>query len=241
MRTCIENDISSSDITEEGLGPGTDVQEVKRLVAQGQLLELPSSEKLLVRRPSRAPADRPDRHPGQYERLFGDEPVRTNIPLLMRPWAMDCAHKEAVHLGEKLTLGLLQRFYWWIGMAESVTWWIRQCSTCQARKSTRQTVRWPLILPPLPSRPGQMVSFDPLGPLPTTAKGNEYVFLVVDSFSGHDDAYAITNGEKNTEGCATRLVNDYIPRWGCPYTFHRIAARNFCRKCAERSSRCWGR
>ena len=43
VRTCIENDIASSDITEEG--PGTDVQEVKRLVAQGQLLELPSSEK----------------------------------------------------------------------------------------------------------------------------------------------------------------------------------------------------
>ena len=217
--TCIVNETPSSDITEEGLSTGIDVTELKRLVSQGEIMELPSSEKLLVRRPSRAPDDRPNRNPGQYERLLGDEPVRTYVPLLLRPWVMDCAHKEAIHLGEKVTLGLLQRFYWWIGMAESVKWWIRRCYTCQARKSTRQTVRWPLISLPLPSRPGQMVSFDLLGPLPVTAKGNEYVFLVVDLFSRHAEAYAITKGEKNTEGCAGRLVHDYIPRWGCPHTF----------------------
>ena len=104
-------------------------------------------------------------------------------------------------------------------MAESVKWWIRRCYNCQARKSTRQTVRWSLISLPLPSRPGQMVSFDLLGSLPATTKGNQYVFLVVDLFSRHAEAYAITKGEKNTEGCADRLVHDYIPRWGCPHTF----------------------
>lgn len=46
-----------------------------------------------------------------------------------------------------------------------------------------------------------MVSFDLLEPLPVTAKGNEYVFLVVYEISGHAEAYAITKGEKNTEGC----------------------------------------
>ena len=131
---------------------------------------------------------------------------------------MDCAPKEAVHLGEKVALGLLQHFYWWIGMAESVKWWIRRCYACQARKSTRQTVRWPLISLLVPSRPGQMVSFDCLGPLPVTDNGNEYVFLVVDLFSRHAEAFAITKGEKNT-GCAARLVHHHCPRWGCPHTF----------------------
>ena len=46
--------------------------------------------------------------------------MRTYVPLLLRPWVMDYAHKEAFHLGEKVTLGLLQRCYWWIGMAKSV-------------------------------------------------------------------------------------------------------------------------
>ena len=64
----IENDATSGDVTEEGLSPGIDVMELKRLVAQEKLMELPSSEKLLVRRPSRAPDDRPNRNPRQYER-----------------------------------------------------------------------------------------------------------------------------------------------------------------------------
>ena len=86
--------------------------------------------------------------------------MRTYVPLLLGPWVMDCAHKESVYLGEKVTLDLLQRYYWWIGMADSVSWWIRRCYPCQARKSTLRTIRWPLVSLPLNSYPGQMVSFD---------------------------------------------------------------------------------
>ena len=38
-------------------------------------------------------------------------------------------------------------------------------------------------------------------------------------FSRHAEAYAITKEEKITEGCAARLVHDYIPTWGCSHTF----------------------
>ena len=73
----------------------------------------------------------------------------------------------------------------------------------------------------LPSKPCRMVSFDLLGPVLTTAKGDEYVFLVVDLFSTHAEACQGTplQREKNTEGCAARLVNDYIPPWACLHTF----------------------
>lgn len=163
--TCIENETSSSGVTEEGLGPGLHVKNVKRLVSQAGLMELPSSEKLLVRRLSRAPGNRPGRNPGLYERLLGDESVRTHAPLLLRPWVKDCAHKEAVHLGEKVTLVLLQRVSLVDGyhMAESGKRWIRWCYTCQARKNTRKTVRCPLI--PLP------LSFDVFGSLPVPGQG----------------------------------------------------------------------
>ena len=118
----LANGTPSCDITEDGSNPTVDVKEVKRLVAQGELMELPNSETLLVLRPSRVPADRSNSHPGQYERLLGNGPVRTYVPPLLRSGAMDCAHQKAVHLGEKVNLGLLQRLYWWIDMAESVKW-----------------------------------------------------------------------------------------------------------------------
>ena len=119
---CLANGTPSSDETGDGSNPKVDVQEVKRFVAQGELMELPNYEKTACPASVACSRDRPNRHPGQYGRLLGDELVRTYLPLLLRPWVMDCAHQKAVHLGEKVILGLLERLYWWIGMAESVKW-----------------------------------------------------------------------------------------------------------------------
>ena len=64
-----------------------------------------------------------------------------------------------------------------------------------------------------------MISFDLLGPLPETERGNTYVLLIVDLFSRHAEGYAMTKDEKTARGCAAKIVDDYIPRWGCPHTF----------------------
>ena len=85
--------------------------EIWRLLGQCESTALPDhvNRKLLVRRPTDEPASRPNRKPGRYERLLGDEPVRVYVPLMVRPWVMDRTHKEAVHLGEKVTLAMLER------------------------------------------------------------------------------------------------------------------------------------
>ena len=66
-----------------------DKKEVKRLVSQGALMELLNSQKLLVTCLSMEPANSDDRNPGRCERLFGEEPVRTYVPLLLRPWVRE--------------------------------------------------------------------------------------------------------------------------------------------------------
>ena len=145
--------------------------------------------------------------------------MRVYVLLMLRPWVMDRIHKEAVHLGEKVTLAMLERYYYWVGMASSVKWGIRRCYAYQARKKTRDTVRRSLVSLPLPSDPGQMVAFDQLRPLPRTNHGNEHVLLVVDLFSRHAEGYALSADEKTTQGSVAKLLHDYIPRWGCPHTF----------------------
>ena len=87
--------VSVGDITEEVIPETVGKKEVKRLVSQGELMELPNSQKLLVKRLSIEPANSDDRNPGRFERFLGEEPVRTYVPLLLRPWVMDCAHKES--------------------------------------------------------------------------------------------------------------------------------------------------
>ena len=81
--------IPVGNITEEMIPETVDKKEVKRLVSQGELMELPNSHKLLVKRLAIEPANSDDRNPGRCERLFGEEPVRTYVPLLLRPWVRE--------------------------------------------------------------------------------------------------------------------------------------------------------
>ena len=209
--------------TDELKNKDIDRDEVWRVLGQCESTALPEHDnrKLLVRRPTREPASLPNRKPGRYECLLGDEPVRVYVPLMFRPWLIDRKRKEAVNLCEKVTLAMLERYYYWVDMASSVKWWIRRCYPCQARKKTRHTVRWPLLIVSLllPFGRGQMAAFDLLGLLPRMKQGNEHVLLAVDLFSRHAEGYALSADEKTTQGCAVKLVHDYIPRWDCPHTF----------------------
>ena len=78
-----------------------------------------------------------------------------------------------------------------------------------------------------------MVSVDLLGPLPTTARGNAYAFLVVDLFSRHAEEYAITKGGR-TRKVALRDWSTIKLRDGdAPTRFHLTVELSLHRRCAE--------
>ena len=132
------------------------------------------------------------------------------VPMLMRPWVLKGCHADSVcHFGVTRTLQMLQRFYWWVGLDQSVRWWIRRCLFCQARKTSRQTIRWPTTLRLLPSGPGQIVSVEYFGPLPITRNGNKHILLYTDRFSRHIAAYAVTQDERTAEGTARIFVGQW--------------------------------
>ena len=123
----------------------------------------------------------------------GDRVPQIYVPMLMRSWVLRGCHSDSVcHFGVSRTLQMLQRFYWWVGLDQSVRWWIRRCLFCQARKISRQTIRWPSTLMPIPSGPGQIASVDYFGPLPIAQNGNKHILLYTGRFSRHIAAYAVT-------------------------------------------------
>ncbi|CAB1102661.1 unnamed protein product [Ectocarpus sp. CCAP 1310/34] len=149
----------------------------------------------------------------------------------MRPWVLHACHTAAsFHLGVHRTQRLLERFYWWVGLDRSVRWWLRACLVCQARKTSRQTARWPVIAMPLPQGPGTVVGVDFFGPLPVTAKGNSYMLLSTDRFSRRADMFAVTAAEFTARGTAHIFVNQYMTKWGCPTTLLSDNGLHFCSK-----------
>ena len=202
------------------------------LAAKGRLIQGDHGTTLLVRNPATvapSPVDTPTR-PGRSP--FND-PVRIYVPLLARPWIMHACHADAsCHLGVTRTLKMLERFFWWVGMEVCTKWWARRCLKCQARKASRQTVRWPVLPIPLPNSPGVAVNVDYFGPLPITARGNSYILLFTDRFSRRADMFAVTTAEFTAEGTANILVNRFIPLWGCPSTLLSDNGPQFCARLA---------
>ena len=108
------------------------------------------------------------------------------------------------------TLQMLERFYWWIGMEACTKWWVRRCLKCQARKTSRQTVRWPVLPIPLPNSSGVAVSVDYFGPLPITARGNSYILLFTENFNplrGCASILLFDNGRQFCARLATAVYN----------------------------------
>ena len=152
----------------------------------------------------------------------------------MRAWIMQACHSTASwHLGTTRTLRMLERFCWRIGMDVCTRWWLRHCLKCQARKTPRLTVRWPIISMPLPEGPGVAISVDYFGPLPVTPRGNTYILLITDRFSRRADMFPVTAAEFTAEGTANVLVNKYIPLWGCPRTILSDNGLQFCSKLSQ--------
>ena len=124
------------------------------LAVKGRLNQGDYGTALFVRNPVTV-ASSPVDTPARLGRLPFNDPVRIYVPLLARPWIMHACHADAsCHLGVTRTLKMLERFYWWVGMKVCTKWWVRRCLKCQARKTSRQTVRWPVpLLPPFCSVP----------------------------------------------------------------------------------------
>ena len=62
-------------------------------------------------------------------------------------------------------------------MSICTRWWLRHCLRCQARKTPRLTVRWPVISIPLPPVLGIAVSVDYFGPFCRSRPGVTPIFF----------------------------------------------------------------
>ena len=209
-----------------------DPADVLDLVAKGRLIQGDHVTMLLVRDPVAA-ASRPDGPPARPRRPPFNHSVRIYVPLLARPWIMHAYHANAFcHIGVMRTLKMLERFYWWVGMEACTKGWVHRCLKYQARKASRQTVRWPVLPIPLPNSPGVAVSVDYFEPLSIMARGNSYISLFTDRFSRQADMFAVTTAEFTAEGTANILVNCFIPLWGYPSTLLSNNGPQFCARLA---------
>jgi hypothetical protein len=90
--------------------------------------------------------------------------------------------RMARHFGVKKTVVILQKHFYWPKLRKNVNKYIRSFITCVIAKIAikKQGLYTPL---PTPERPWESISMDYMFGLPSTKKGNDFIFVVIDQFS----------------------------------------------------------
>ena len=161
-----------------------------------------------------------------FHKQNGTSYLQVIIPASMKKEIIKEMHNSVLsgHLGEKKTREkILQRFYW-AGLRDDVSTWVKQCDQCVVTKGPTKHVKAPLGKMPT-GAPWDRLSTDILGPLPESNQGNKYIMVVTDHFTKWVEIFALPNQQAET--CASVLLNEVISRYGCPYDIHSDQGRNY--------------
>lgn len=111
------------------------------------------------------------------------------VPKLHRPTVLQLAHTHLLgaHLGvDKTKERILQRFFW-PGVHKEVENYCRSCPECQVT-APKPMYRNPLIPLPIIETPFERVGLDIVGPLPKSARGHQYILVLVDYATRYPEA-----------------------------------------------------
>ncbi|XP_063075477.1 uncharacterized protein LOC134465637 [Engraulis encrasicolus] len=115
------------------------------------------------------------------EQLLVPQPYRATVLNLAH------SHPLGAHLGmEKTKERILQRFYW-PGVHKEVENYCRSCPECQ-QKAPKPSYRSPLIPLPIIETPFERIGLDIVGPLPKSARGHQYILVIVDYATRYPEA-----------------------------------------------------
>lgn len=119
----------------------------------------------------------------------------------------------AGHVGVERTLSRLCAKYYWPGMRQVVTDYVKRCVACQRYKADNKKPAG-LLLTPAMTRRFEVVAVDLFGPLPETPDNSKWILIVEDVCSRWIELFALQNATGFE--CAKTLISEVFLRYGVP-------------------------
>jgi len=144
------------------------------------------------------------------------EDGRRVVPEAYRALLVKLYHNTpfSAHLGTRKVASLLGDCFWWPNLTADVNFAISSCMECKVVKGAVDPRRGGLVVPRISPAPWTYIAVDFAGPLPKSQRGNIYVLIVLDAFTGFPEAFPTrTTSALET---ATILYNQIFCRYGVP-------------------------
>lgn len=154
---------------------------------------------------SRAPGEQVYRHEGRIA-VPNDDNIKRQI--------LQLCHDEQAHIGENKTLAAVGMRFWWPKWQQDVRSYVKECATCQRAKTSTQKPHGRMLPIAVPSRNGQVITMDMMGPL-NPSNGKTAILVVVDKRSKWVIAIPTTN-QLTSLGLRQRLELNVFPVLGKP-------------------------
>ena len=123
----------------------------------------------------------------------------------------------AGHPGERKTIMLVRRFFYWDTLDKDCREFVKGCAVCQRDKPTNRRPAGLLEPVPIPAGRWKVVSMDFITALPLTARGHDAILTVVDVYSKMTHLIPC-NVKLNAQGTAELLWANVFKLHGLPET-----------------------
>ena len=121
------------------------------------------------------------------------------------------------HIGSRKLTKMLQKYYFWPGMATEIKEIVRHCKICQyASISTRGGIA--MGKTKTPTKPNQVIAIDVITGLAPTAERHTAILTIIDVFTKY--CMAIPLREKTSIQVTKAVTNHWIAAFGVPQQIH---------------------
>lgn len=117
------------------------------------------------------------------------------------------------HAGINRMIRNIKKRYYWTGMQQDITSYVKNCDSCQRNKHINKK-RQPLVITSTADSSFEKIFIDLVGPIDTSLEGHKYILTIQDELTKFMEAIPIINKEANT--VAKALVCQFILRYGLP-------------------------
>ena len=156
-----------------------------------------------------------------WSRTFSEESENFQllVPMVLRKQVLKMCHHDvsAGHLGVNRTLDRVRTNLYLYRYKEDIRLHVSMCKSCSKASQPAKVPRAPLQQYRA-GFPLDRVGIHIMGPMKVTKNGNKFILVIENYFTRWMDAYPLPN--QKTEEVASKLVYEFICRFGIPFELH---------------------